>query len=207
MLALLAALAFGQDGFDAHWFTAGALDGDLRDPVTLLRPGRMSAMEGYGSLVFDYANRPLVRSTADGRLPWLDHVVAAQLVGGFAPHELVRIDLDLPLYLTSQGPTGSQGFDLGDLRLGALVAFLQPGDEGGIGVGVAPWLSLPTGSSSDFLGQPGLGAGLTADFTVESGALTVGGQLGFQLNPSLSYDNLEGADHLLVGLSLGYLPR
>ena len=52
------------------------------------------------------------------------------------------------------------GSDIGDVRVGAMLAFVQPDEnKGGLGFGLAPYLDLPTGNHYRFLGQPGVTGG------------------------------------------------
>jgi outer membrane protein OmpA-like peptidoglycan-associated protein len=205
----LPALAQDQGGFDAHGFDLTAQDGDVRDHYTVHRPGVLNAQEWFAGGVIEYANRPLVLVTeqSDETLTTtnaLNHVMALNLTGGATPHERIRLTASVPLYFTSTGFDGGQGAALGDLRLDALVSIIAPND-GGFGVGVVPWLDLPTGATRKFLGRRTVAGGALAAGTYEADKLTFTGNLGVQLDPKIDLENLTGADSLIAGLGAGYM--
>jgi OOP family OmpA-OmpF porin len=212
--------AYAQDGFDGHTWQLAAPIGDGRDAMLFPRPGRMTAMRPTVAGLFEYAKDPvLVTSQVGGgdvnvnRV--LANVVALNVAAGFAVHERVRFDLSAPVYFASTGletqPSPSnpapasvaQGFGLGDIRLGALANILMPGDNGGLGVGVAPYLDLPTGNDAKFLGQGGIAGGGKLVGTFETGPLVVNAAVGPRFNPGLALSNLPGGTTLDLGLGLG----
>ncbi|MFM2162093.1 MAG: hypothetical protein RLZZ383_1605, partial [Pseudomonadota bacterium] len=121
--------------FDAHHFHLAPLDGDLRDPLLVQRPGRFEPFDGWGAAVLSFSDRPLVRYQlrSDGtyrQTALLDDVVALNVSGGVALHERFRLDAAIPVYLTSyNGVRRSQGVDMGDLRLTATAPILLAKDD------------------------------------------------------------------------------
>ncbi len=200
-----------EEGFDAHGFQLAAFDGDLRDPTTVHRAGRLTSGEWFLGGLLEYANAPLVAVTtaADGTksaTAVLDHLVVANFSGGVALHERVRLDAALPVYFVSvDGDRAPQGAALGDLRTTAMVAIVRPdaADEG-LGVGLSLHLDVPTGSPRRFLGQRSVAGGGRLLASYARGALTFSGELGLQLNPAIELDNLVNADQLIVGVAAGY---
>lgn len=220
VMIALAGSAWAQDTFDAHGFRLGAFDGDLRDPVQGLRPGRMNVSEWYAGGVLEFAKAPLVYvvPNQDGEIisrdVVLDNVLAANLAGGYTLHDRVRVDVGLPVYFASTGRiddgTGPQGAALGDLRLGAMIGLVRPEeaellDGGGFGLGVVPWLTMPTGAAGKFLGEATFSGGLALVGTHEVGKLTISGDVGIGLRPAIQLENLNGSDRLDLGLGVGYL--
>src|SRR5690606_39184242 len=105
LLALgLPRVALAQQGpddadawFDAHDLFVAAYDGDLRDPLRLARPGRLTQWDWFLGGVMEYASAPLVHyqrvsggETVGTEL--LDHVVALNVSGGVSFHERFRLD-------------------------------------------------------------------------------------------------------------------
>ncbi len=122
-----------------------------------------------GELGFDTA----VRSVSDGlegELPTEERMASVAAVNLGTRVEVVPrlgVAATLPVFLASvAGDLSGDEVDdgggptLGDLQLHAPLGLVLP-DEGGEGpsVGLVPWVTLPTGNTERFLGDPGLGGG------------------------------------------------
>lgn len=200
-------------GFDAHGFTLSAFGNDPRAPLVVTAPGRFSAWQWYAGGLLEYAKEPLVLYQYDGdqllaQTPVLDDLLAANLSAGFALHDRVRLDVGLPLYLSSSGADGSpQGFAPGDLHLAAFVALIRPADADvpGTGLGLVPFVDVPTGDEALYLGQsgPGGGAKLTGGWSGREVAMGI--EVGASFEPEIAVGNLRGADRLLLGGNVGFL--
>jgi outer membrane protein OmpA-like peptidoglycan-associated protein len=196
--------------FDAHHFHLAPLDGDLRDPLVVQRPGRFEAFDGWGAAVLSFSDRPLVRYQLrnDGtyrQTPLLDDVLALNLSGGVALHERFRLDAAVPVYLTSyDGVRRSQGVDFGDLRLTAMAPVLLANDDDtGAGLAVYANATLPTGAKRDFLGQRTVSGGGGLAFSYAGKPFTLSAEAGLQFRPGIILDNIVGADVFRGGLGLG----
>ena len=213
LLLSLAQTARAQDGLDAHGFNLAAFDGDPRSPLTMNRPGYFGGGDYFVGGLLEYANLPLVYVTegANGEFqqePVLDNLFVLNLSGGYAPIRRLRFDVYAPLFLSSIGEEGApQGFAFGDMRVSGMGAILQPGAEGGFGLGVVPFVVLPTGAPKKFLGNGGVAGGGSVAATYERNKLTVGAEVGLQFNPGIETGNLTNPDRLTVGLSGGWLLR
>jgi outer membrane protein OmpA-like peptidoglycan-associated protein len=211
VLALMtSSAAFAQDaGFDAHGFNLAPYDGDPRDPLEVQRPGHLHQGDWFFGGLFEYAESPLRFQPEDGSasLPVLDNLLALNLSTGVAVHERFRFNLGLPVYMTSTGfDDAPQGAGIGTLRLGGMLSILHPDDEdGGLGLGLVPWVDVPTGEPTTFTGNQGVGGGAKVALTVEGERVTVGGDLGAQFNKEIALGNLNGSDQLVAGLHLGVL--
>jgi OmpA-OmpF porin, OOP family len=208
VLLSLPATAQDDGGFNAHGINVAPQDGDLRDPLTLYRPGAMSRGEWFASGVIEYARKPLVLVTErQGQEPrsttMLDHLLALHATGGVVVDERLRFGLAAPIYANSTGFSGSQGASLGDLRIDALAVARSP-EVSGVGFGATAWFDLPTGSARRFLGRRTVAGGAAAMATYEADRLTLTGNLGLQLEPSVDLENLKGADQLLAGAAAAY---
>jgi outer membrane protein OmpA-like peptidoglycan-associated protein len=197
---------------DAHGFKMVAIDGDPRDLLTVDRPGEMHQMEWYAGGLFEYAKRPLVQvqvpqdGSATTTAVALDNLIALNVGGGVAVHDRVRLDLGVPLYFASTGVGDvSQGVGLGDIRLGAMLVALVPKDMDGFGLGVVPYLDVPSGSPSSLLGKTGVAGGFKVAATYELEQATFVADLGPAFNPSIELENLNGSDSFTMGLGGGYL--
>jgi OOP family OmpA-OmpF porin len=212
----LPSLASAQEvldsGFDAHGFHLTAFDGDARDPYSVYRAGRMHQWEFYASVLGEYAMAPLSYvSGPNGDTtmePVLNHLTTANLAMGLALHSRVRLDVGMPLYLFSTGPGGDPlGTRIGDVRVASMVAIIRPKAQtaGGLGLAVVPWVDLPTGDDSVYLGNAEVAGGGALAATYEFDKLTLSGHVGYQYKPDIYAYNIEGADSLLTALSIGYL--
>lgn len=204
---LTSAPALAQDGFDAWTFEPAAQDGDIRDPITVNRPGEVNQLEWYAGGILGYANSPLrlVRVSGDQetRAQTLDHVVALDIGAGFAPVDRVRIDLAAPLFMTSSDADGTAGPALGDLTLSALVVPVTLGEAGG--VGIRPWITFPTGAAGRYLGSTAISAGGSANVSVTPGPWTLTGEVGVGFQGKVDAYNIQGSDRARLGLGVGRL--
>lgn len=198
--------------FDAHDLFLAAYDGDLRDPLRVNRPGRLTQWDGWAGGVFEYANQALVHydKLSDGtvvRTPWLDHVVALNLSAGVVFHERFRLDLAAPVYFASFDRSGDyQGVAFGDLRATAMIPLVIPkATEQGFGLAVYGHLDAPTGAEKKYLGESFLAGGGSVAASYAVGGFTWTGEAGAHFVPKVGLDNLAGADQFTGGLGLGYL--
>lgn len=222
--ALLAAIAatfvtpaLAQDGgANGHGFGMTAQDGDIRDPLTVERPGSMTAGDAYGTALFEYSSGTMDMVRRDpsgnpiGSASYLDRLFGVNLGAGLTVHKMLRLDLRMPVFFSARGynandPAGQPiGGGLGTMRAAAMFAPLTPGEDGGIGIGIIPWLDLPTATAVKNMGYGGFGGGTKAAVTVEAGLLTIGGDVGVGFRPSLEgFENLTGGPQLMAGIGAG----
>ena len=211
MIALACALlspasAADLTTFNAHGFNVGALDGDPRDGLEGPRAGRFEAGKWWAGGLFEYARSPLVLVQPSGAIERdLDGIVALNTTFGVSVHSNVRLEGSLPLYFASTSVDGGQGVGLGDARIGALVEMIRPDqDDLGFGLGISPYLSLPTGTS-DFLADKSIGGGGSLAAGYAAAQVTVSGDVGVEFRHGLDLYNLNGSDRLVYGLQIGYL--
>jgi hypothetical protein len=200
-------------GFDGHGFRAAAVDADARDPLVVQRPGAFEGGAWFVGGLVEYADSPVrvVTLDADGVSQYsnrLDNLMALNASGGVAVNERLRLDLSAPLYFASTGVDGgSQGAGLGDVRAAAMVSVLSPGEDGGVGFGVVPFLDLPLGDPEAYLGSGGLGGGAKFALTAELSQLTVTADVGFSAAPDRIIDTTVQAngESIPAGAAVGWL--
>jgi outer membrane protein OmpA-like peptidoglycan-associated protein len=213
---LLTATALAEDGFDAHGFTLHAFDGDLRDPLTVDRPGPWEQWDVWAGGIAEYADRPLVRLTQGSqgndppvRTVMLDQLVAMNVNAGLALHDRVRLDVTAPVFFTSVGTTGYQPAAMGDVRVSSMVAIVRPQHiigGGGFGAGVSGHADIPSGDATLYLGQGAVAGGFSLSGTYEGPWYTAAIDLGGQFNPSIDLANLTNSDQLTMGAAFNVLP-
>ncbi len=215
--ALTGSAARAQDAqpstrFDAHRFWMKAFDGDLRDPMRLNRPGRMTQWDWFAGVVGEYANSALVRYDVTGptgqltRTAMVDDVVALNVSGGVAFHERFRLDLAFPVYLASFNANNVYvGANFGDIRATATVPILIPDlyDEG-VGLAVNGHLDLPSGNEEAFLGDTSVAGGGTLAFSYALAGFTLTAEAGAHFRKAYQLGNLNGSDAFIGGLGVGY---
>lgn len=208
-LAPTSAFAAESAGFDAHNLHLFAADGQPVSPLVV--PSPFITKGFFGAAVFEYAKSPLVRvpASSDGSIDWakaepvLDDVMALNLNLGWAPIRYARIDVGLPLFVSSVGTDGANGFSAGDLRVAATVGWSKE-EQRGLGIGVTPWVTVPLGADAVFLGESAVAAGADASVGYHSDALLVAVGAGYAAKPDITLDNLTGADQVTVSAVVGY---
>ena len=195
-------------GLDGHGFSPAPVDGDVRDPLVVNRIGGWSPRQAFVSGLFEYAESPLLwcarryhDSTCLVQERLLDDVYALNLNGGYALNSRLRLYSTVPLFMASESDHRPNGGGFGDIRLGGQAALFR---EGPLQVGFMPWLDLPTGNETFFLGDTGVSAGAAVAGSIELDALTLSSDLGLELAPQNAFEP-TGADQLLVGLAAGYV--
>ena len=228
LLALALAMplsAWAQDtkGFDAHGFAPTALDGDPRDPLTVERPGSISGGDAWLGAAFEYASNPLtvqLQYPEGSPIPpsetfdALSNVVAMNLSAGYAPARSLRFHVSAPIYMAStfvnandfamETPPSQNGAGLGDVRISGMIGIARP-DATGFGMGLVPFVELPTGTASHFLGKPGAAGGLLLATTFELNALTITANLGAGVDSGDAIGNWSSGVRAMGGLAFGYL--
>ncbi len=122
----------------------------------------------YGGVALSFANDPLILLYSDGTEEVIvGNQFGARLQAGYNFGGKARLDVEVPTY-PSVVVRGVGGFAMGDVRLGALVPVWGGSD---LGVGVTPFLTLPTGTEEAFVSTGGVGGGLVA--SVGGGSDTV----------------------------------
>ena len=203
-------------GFDAHGFQLVAHDADLRDPLTVQRPGAFTQWDWFVSALGEYAKAPLVlaqQPTGGGEpvdVPLVDNLVAFNLSAGVAVHDHLRFDVVAPVYgLTTGSDLTSEPPAMGDVRLSAMAVMLRPRHVtggGGPGLGVVGFVDLPSGNSGRFLGAGAVRGGARLTGTVEVERFTWSADVGGAFGPRLEgLQNVEGADQLIAATGFGLL--
>ena len=175
---------------DFHGPVPPPTDGDVLDPV--LSWGILRQQGGTLSAggMFEYVNRPLVRKILRGGQETeevlLGGAAAIDISASYAVHDRVAIGLSAPLFVATSGVDGTSGPTLGDAHLWVPVGIVLPNADGsGFGLSLVPFLDAPTGSSARFVGDTGVGAGALLVSGINTGPITLSGNLGIE-GPSRS---------------------
>jgi len=117
-----------------------------------------------------YGYRPLEMRQGSVRIrSIIDQIMVSDFVAAFSPIERLQLGLDLPLIVINkfQSPNNAvdQGytnqFDIGDLRFEIKGRVLDPWKYY-VGLAFVPFVTIPTGKDSHYVGDPGLTGGVKA---------------------------------------------
>jgi MYXO-CTERM domain-containing protein len=159
------------------------------------------------------ADEPLVlRREGDDR-PFSELVssqIAGSLIGGVSLWNRVQLGLELPLVMYQSSsemlPPGfheAGGFGLGDIRILPKVQLLRA-DRHGVHLALIPSLTLPTGDSESYRGEPGVTLAPELVVSRALGALRLSGNLGYRARQDTRMVDLVVEDELFVHLGAGY---
>ncbi|PTL76944.1 OmpA family protein [Vitiosangium sp. GDMCC 1.1324] len=179
------------------------------DILGLHGPGVPGHLNWRAGLFINYADDPLIiiNPANDALVTRLvDNQLGFDLIGAIGLGERFELGFTLPIALqqnvTSITPTGNQatawGGGFGDLRLIPKALLLQ---SGGLRLGLAVPVILPTGGASDFRGQSGVGVQprLSADYTFDGGVRLLA-NVGANFRQRQELLNLSVGNELSYGL-------
>lgn len=162
---------------------------------------------GFG---FNYARQPLeFGTTGGGRAQGIvDYILTFDFLGSFSFSDRFSMGIDLPAHIgnnvTSINATTQESpMNLGDILLSGLYNVLPPQDNRyHFGFSVVPFVSFPSGRSSDFVGDAHMTGGVlfVGDINLEGHYL--GLNLGFRARQTENFINLSVASDFLY--TLGY---
>lgn len=188
--------------FDAHGLTVAPAQGEGTDPLWAWSPWNSAAGSWNTSVTWEYANTLLIRQITEGDSVTTDVPVSAMLganlSGTYAVSDRWGLALTAPVWVSQRDTSGAVGGGLGTWRAWAPVALRTPA-EGGFGLGVVPWVDLPTGSSALYR-RAGVGGGALLALGLEGGPFLLRANLGAGVNPANTLRDDTGAialDHRL----------
>lgn len=212
LAALVAAPAQAepQARLDVQRFTlGGGVHSFITVPTGQILPRRKFGFDA----AFDLAVHPLQQSDASLQRTTgvIDAIVAIHARGGFAITDWVQVDLQLPLLqfaATGDGIIAAGGkeqvFSLGDLWISGTFAPLREGKHP-LGLGLTPFITLPTGNPNLFLTSGLPTFGLRAAVSKHWKRLRLAGSFGYRLKPAYAAvgTNVAADDELLYSFGVG----
>lgn len=178
----------------------------LATPGTTAKPADTLTM-GLG---LNFAYRPLeFGNTATGRTGGIiDRVFTMDYMASYSFSDRFMLGLTIPTHfgknLVNINSTNFETpFNLGDMMLAGKVNILHPYDTShGYGVAVVPFITFPTGRSSDFVGDSSVTGGFLVSGDIDLNGHYLVANLGLRLREQENYLNLAIAHEFLY--SLGY---
>ena len=154
-------------------------------------------------LTISYARQPFEFSTATGTSPVVDDLLTFQLGASYSLSDRVAIAIGVPLHLSdhiiSVGTTNRETkFNFGDLMVAGLINIItRDGESSHWGLGVAPFITLPTGRVSDFVGNDSITGGFIATVDADLNGHFFGINLGLRARSTENFTNLSVASEFL----------
>jgi len=118
-------------------------------------------------MYFDYAYDPLdLRIGTQPKQKVITNQLIMDVVAAIGAFDFVQFGVDMPIVMVNQlqdpytaGAARQSHFDLGDIKFESKIRVLDP-CRLRFGFGFVPFLTLPTGKSAHFVGEPGFRGGL-----------------------------------------------
>ena len=199
--SLLLSLALAAEGVDATGALTPPREGDATQSVYAWQPGGVTGGTATVGLRAGWATGLLVRElvgagdTLEQRL--LGSATGLELGAAYAVHDRVSVGLTAPVWLATTGDTGG-GPALGDVHLWAPVRLVST--DGGLSVGVLPWVDLPTGNASRLVGDTVVHAGALAAVGLDAGPLAVALNAGLEVAGDPEFEQLQpGSSAVFAG--------
>jgi outer membrane protein OmpA-like peptidoglycan-associated protein len=141
----------------------------------------------------------------------VDHRVGGDLVGAYAITGWLQVGADLPLVISqdSDQPMAVSGvgaidrFALGDLRVTPKLEILRQATHR-IGLALLPTLSVPTATSSDYVGERGVAFAPELAVSRRQGAFRIAGDVGLRLRERVALADLTVGNELFARVGAGY---
>ncbi len=160
-----------------------------------------------------YGYRPLeMRQTGQRLRGIIDHTLVSDFIGAFGITEWMQIGFDFPYAFLDRfrpvaSPLGTplrNERGLSDMRF-ELKARITDDCRFPVGLAVAPFITIPTGSDNELLGDPGVTGGFNA---IVDGRilrrLLLTFNLGFQTGRKVNIQNVDYQHRLLAGAGIHY---
>lgn len=162
---------------------------------------------GFG---FNYAKNPLEFGSTSGGArvgPIVNYLVTFDLMASYSFSERFALGLDVPFHIgrnvvSIATTTLENNFNVGDVLLSGLINIIPPDSNSlNMGFAVAPFVSLPSGRSSDFVGDTTVTGGLIAVGDMDLNGHYVGINLGFRLRKTENFLNLSVASEFMYDIA------
>lgn len=216
LFLLLVGLPLSARAQDVDTFSFSGSMWDRQGTLQVAHPHIGHAGGYYAGLGLTLADDPLVLEYPNGdEISKVSTQFSTRLMGGYNILGFARVDLEVPVYPTVRVDDQAT-FAMGNVRIGAAVPLLRYEDDG-FGIGLHPFVDVPTGSAGAYISDEGVRGG---------GLLSLGGHhgaFGWALNGGVDMgatvdlippsddteadvQTLELGQYLRAGLSLNYIP-
>jgi len=153
---------------------------------------RMPVEGAQARVLLSYHRNPLVYRVEDDITPIVRDVLQADVIGGWGLGP-VRVGLDLPVYVYTDGPVTDGEAGIGDLALDGRVTIFGEDDapvDLPVDLGVQGRLFLPTATVGTALGAPDLAGQLALVASIDVDRFRFAANVGTRINPAETLENI-----------------
>ncbi len=152
---------------------------------------RMPAEGAQGRFLLSYHRDPLVYRSGDDETSIVRDVFQGNVLGGWGIGP-VRVGIDVPVYLYTDGPVTDGESGIGDLGLDGRVTIFgeEAPVEAPVDLGVQARLFLPTATVSTALGAPDLAGQVALVGSIDVDRLRLAANVGTRINPEEELENV-----------------
>ena len=154
-------------------FQSMPLQAENHDLIELARPQAWARGHGSAGLILGHSQVGLSALTQDGdQVPLLERATFLSSSGTFAVHERVQVSVVAPVYLSVVSGEAPTAAAMGDVQVAVHGVWWSPDVEEGpsFAIGVRPFVQLPTGDASRYVGHDGVAGGLRLTASASMGA-------------------------------------
>lgn len=161
-------------------------------------------------LGLNYAMQPFEYGNSNGNIRVrgvVDHLFTIDFVNSYSITDKVAVGLNIPLHITNNvqslsNLTQETVFSFGDVMFSGLFTLIHPDDSTvGVGLAIAPFISVPSGAAGNFIGENSFtgGAFLVGDVNLNDHYL--GLNIGFRFREEENYLNLTVGQQMIYKLA------
>jgi len=136
----------------------------------------------------------------------VDHLISFDFALGYSVTDRFAFGVNAPFHITNNIKSFSNldeetVVSFGDVSLSAILNILDPEQSSaGFGLGIAPFLTFPSGVESNFVGDENFTGGLLLVGDMAWNANYINANMGFRFREEENFLNLEVAQEILYGL-------
>lgn len=201
------ALASSPALLEGVGFHSMPLQAENHDLIELARPQPWTRGHGSAGLILGHSQVGLSARTDGGQeVLLLERATCLSTSGTFAVHDRVQASVVAPVYLSVVSGDAPPAAAMGDVQVAVHGVWWTSEEAEGpsVALGVRPFVEVPTGDASRYVGRDGWagGARLTASAALGAFAPTI--NTGLRMTPKASGDDELDADAALVGVGVAW---
>ena len=188
-------------------FHSMPLQAENHDLIELARPQAWTRGHGSAGLILGHSELGLSAHTEGGHeVPLLERATCLSTSGTFAVHERVQLSVVAPVYLSVVSGDAPAAAAMGDVQVAAHGVWWSPDEDEGpsFALGVLPFVQLPTGDASRYVGHAGVAGGVRLTASAAWGTFAPTVNTGFRMTPKASDEEGLDPDAALIGAGVAW---